>query len=476
MYKLSMIDIRVDFRPIQLADIKATAGTPSENKSFLSETENPVEQLEAEDVFGCLVQLADAALENLALVNLSVVLPLRNHQQGFRKPLGIEVLGNHKGVADMRLDDVLFLAPIFRDVAVGAANLDIWKHRTKSLHQCLAHDTHESCVSRRASSAATSRQLDFPCVICLVAVLAECDQIVWRIASDFAALQMMDTKFHGFLLRAMSSAILAGIAITMEHVLAGVVYVVHLAELVVRADRKRFSRFHRFQTLQIEFRCLDADSCQRKQPCGKPDALDVVPDLDFDRWREPAHVLGMHTVLEPSSTVSRRPIPAAPAQFTPIRHKPHDIIARTEFGSKQLLLLRSCRQSYIPRSSIHAERNILRKAMRYSEKLDGERCPSNNPCLSRLEQEPHLAVVFRRHDRLSILRYDVDQGAASFLFPAAYQSRQPERMLRKLSVANVLRRFSCRPHRPFPAGLLTTIRRASDSNSRPTVPIHSPQT
>ena len=245
-------------------------------------TEHSIKQLIAKHEFRRLVQLAHSAFVNLALVDLAVMLPFRNNQKTFLKPLGLEILRYHKGIADMRLHDVFLFPPIFRDVTIRATDFDIRKHLTKPLHQRLSHNPHECRIAGRASPASTSQQLDFSSVIRLVAIFAECDQIIRRVSASLPTFQMMYVEFHRFLRRFMRSATLAGIAIAVQDVLTNIVFVIHFAELVVRANRQRLAGLHSLQTLKIELCCLGTDYRDWEQSRHILDTLDVVPDLHFD--------------------------------------------------------------------------------------------------------------------------------------------------------------------------------------------------
>ena len=128
MSQLTTADIGADFLPVQLPDIESAAGTSAEHECLLSVAEHAIKQLITKHIFRRLIQLAYPAFVDLALVDLSVMLPFRDDQKAFIESLGLEVLCNHKGIANMCLDDVFLLAPIFRYIAIRSTNFNIRKH------------------------------------------------------------------------------------------------------------------------------------------------------------------------------------------------------------------------------------------------------------------------------------------------------------------------------------------------------------
>ena len=83
-------------------------------------------------------------------------------------------------------------------------------------------------------------------MVSLMAIFAKRDEIIWRIAADFTAFQMVYVQLHGFLRRSMCSAALASITVTVKYILTNVIFVVHFTELIIFADWQRFASFHCF--------------------------------------------------------------------------------------------------------------------------------------------------------------------------------------------------------------------------------------
>lgn len=118
MPQFLIVDIRIDFRPVQLTDIKATVCTTPKNKTFLAFIYHSVEKLVAKYMFRGLIRLADATFVDFALVYLPIVLTFRDNQQRLIQPRRIEVLGYNERIADMCLCNIFLLAPILGDLTL----------------------------------------------------------------------------------------------------------------------------------------------------------------------------------------------------------------------------------------------------------------------------------------------------------------------------------------------------------------------
>ena len=70
-----------------------------------------------------------------------------------------------------------------------------------------------------------------------MALFTEGDKVIGGIASDASAFLMVDCELHRSLIRGLDSAALTGIVISLEDVLANVIFVVHLTKLIIRTDR-----------------------------------------------------------------------------------------------------------------------------------------------------------------------------------------------------------------------------------------------
>lgn len=119
----------------------------------------------------------------------------------------------------------------------------------------------------------------------LVAVFTEGNLVGWSISSSFTSLKMMNVKFDIFLLGRMSTAALAGIAVSPEHILPYIVVSVHFSLLVVLSLRDRLTFFNGFQQLQIKLSGLYDHFADGKNVTDSLNAGNMFLDFDLYRWR-----------------------------------------------------------------------------------------------------------------------------------------------------------------------------------------------
>ena len=70
------------------------------------------------------------------------------------------------------------------------------------------------------------------------------DKVARSVTANLTAFKVMYMQFNDFLCGGMSTAALACIVITLQNILANIVFVVHLTELVVGSYRQRLSGKH----------------------------------------------------------------------------------------------------------------------------------------------------------------------------------------------------------------------------------------
>ena len=92
----------------------------------------------------------------------------------------------------MRLGQAKNNALVLRQIAVGVLDRQTGMRLAHAVQQCPTHDAHEGFRPERMT--ALDLQLDLSCVICLVACLAQRDQVVWRITARFPTLKMMHVE------------------------------------------------------------------------------------------------------------------------------------------------------------------------------------------------------------------------------------------------------------------------------------------
>ena len=80
----------------------------------------------------------------------------------------------------------------------------------------------------------------------VVASGTQSDKVAWCITAHLTAFKVMYMQLDGFLCGGMSTTALACLVITLQNILANIVFVVHLTELVVGSYRQRLSGKHCF--------------------------------------------------------------------------------------------------------------------------------------------------------------------------------------------------------------------------------------
>ena len=87
----------------------------------------------------------------------------------------------------MRLDELMRLPDVFRDIAICFVDFQVWISCSCSGHQSFSHDSHERGISVVPAffqlGYVNQAIMDF-----LVAGFAERNQIIWSVASGFSGL------------------------------------------------------------------------------------------------------------------------------------------------------------------------------------------------------------------------------------------------------------------------------------------------
>ena len=107
----------------------------------------------------------------------------------------------------------------------------------------------------------------------------EGDEVIWSIAANTSAFQVVYMKFGAFF---MFTTCLAGVCISMQDVLSQVVVTELLSFLVVGAFWQWITILYCFQELEIELCCFDDDFGYWEQLQHALDTCDMFLDLYFD--------------------------------------------------------------------------------------------------------------------------------------------------------------------------------------------------
>lgn len=214
-------------------------------------------------------------------MNLTIVLAHLSLIEVDTSSTSIQIPRDTVGIDAMRLGESQCDARVFRQIAVGVLDWQVRMCLANAIEHRPAHDAHEGFRPERLT--ALDLQLDLPCVISLVAGLAERDQVVWRISARFTTLKMMHVE--DFVFRA-TATVLTHMAVSEKNVLAHVPESKLVALLIVRAFNSRI-----LDLLNVERCRLNHDLGDGQQSADRIDARHVRLNAVFNGRRKPSLVL-----------------------------------------------------------------------------------------------------------------------------------------------------------------------------------------
>ena len=190
-------------------------------------------------------------------------------------------------------------------------------------------------------------------------------------------------------------AMLAGVAIAIEHIGTDVVKVALRTVLILNACNLGI-----LQTLDIKLGFLEDDGGHRQNLQYLPDTGMVRCDLVLKRWSQPALVPASHTIAEAGSAISRLAAAPCTAQYTTIRIEPGYVLPFLNFRRVQLSLLRGSRQSDGFGSRVDTKRNGLSVFASGNLELNGEGRLTRDKGFPVLEEMASLGAL-AGHERLT---------------------------------------------------------------------------
>ena len=313
-------------------------------------------------------------------LNLAVVLSHLPLIEEDASSTSIQIPRDAVGIDAVRLAKSQSDARVFRQIAVGVLDRQVRMRLANAIQQCPAHDAHEGFRLERLT--ALDLQLDLPCVISLVAGLAERDQIVGSIAAGLATFNVM--HIEDLVFRA-ATTVLTHMAVSEENVLAHVPKAELIALLIVRALNIRI-----LDLLDVEGRCLDHELGDGQQSADRINARHVRLNAVFHGRRKPPCVLRVNAVRKARCTIARLAMTPGSTKSPTGRQKFGDVLSKLDFGRKDLFLFRRGGKANVLCTGIDAQRHILLRLARGNRKLNGERCPALHHGLLVPEQVPRL--------------------------------------------------------------------------------------
>ena len=193
----------------------------------------------------------------------------------------IQIPRDTVGIDVMRLGQAKSNALVLRQIAVGVLDRQFRVRLAYVIEHRPAHDAHEGFRPERL--AALYLQLDLPCVIGLVAGLAERDQIVRYISARFTTLKMMHVEDR---ILGSASTVLTDMTVSEKNVLAHVPKPELIALLIARPLDIRI-----LDLLDVEGCGFNHDLGDGKQSADRIDARNVRLDTVLHGRRKPSLVL-----------------------------------------------------------------------------------------------------------------------------------------------------------------------------------------
>lgn len=201
-------------------------------------------------------------------------------------------------------------------------------------------------------------------VICLVAGLAQRDEVVRAVAACLAGLEVMDIE-DAVLGLAMAAPALVSVA--EQYVFAYVPEAELLAVLVVGARKAGV-----LDPLHVELRDLDGDGCHRKEMRHVGDGPDVRTDFLFDGRGKPS--LRSAAVVEAGRTVAGGAFASAcAARLASGREKFCDVGPEPHFSGVEFPAARYDGDAGMGGACVDAKADRLREGGAFIEELYGER-------------------------------------------------------------------------------------------------------
>ena len=362
--------------------------SPAKDEGCLSEASHLVKKPEVLDEIRRLVELSvtdfRAVLQclgkHLALVNLTIVLTHLPLIEVDTSSTSIQIPRDAVGSDAMRLGESQCDARVFRQIAVGVLDRQVRMCLANAIEHRPTHDAHEGFRPERLT--ALDLQLDLPCVIGLVAGLAERYQVVGRIPAGLTAFEVVHVE--DLVLRT-TVTVLANVTVPKENVFTHVPKAELIALLIVRAFNRRI-----LDLLNVERCRLNHDLGDGKQSADRIDARHVRLNAVFNGRCKPALVFRSDTVQKARRTVARLALAALTTQREPGSQKPRDVLSKFDFGRKDLFLFRRSGKADMLCACINAQRHVLLRFTGGDSKLNREWRSTLHHGFSSLEQMPRL--------------------------------------------------------------------------------------
>ena len=203
----------MDFRTVQLPQVKITAAPAPEYEAFLIVIPHSVKQAETLYKIRGLIAFAAAAFQNGILMNLAVMAPYFLLVKIIPQRLCLRMPADASRIHTMCFRQAVPDAGIFREITISQAYIRMQLFQL--VIESPAHDPHERSISKTHTSFDRPRKFYRPFVISLMAGFTERDTVIRRITSSLSAFNMV--YIENFVFR-LPFAALADMAITEQYI------------------------------------------------------------------------------------------------------------------------------------------------------------------------------------------------------------------------------------------------------------------
>ena len=229
------------------------------------------------------------------------------------QPHCVYVLGNTKSIGCMGLGNTILNASVLSYVTISQVNVP--KFQLRSFIDRPTHDVHHRSITQGISTL--DFQLELATMVSLVTSLAQSNQVGWGIATDLAALQMVNIQNRVF---ALTLAVNTLVPIPCQDVLPHVPKAHLFALLILLTLDVGILDF-----LSIELSNLNSGLRNWKQLMSQADNLQVTLDLLFNTGCYPT--IFLLAVIKTNLAVTCLAVSPCPSQLPASRKQIHNIIS-----------------------------------------------------------------------------------------------------------------------------------------------------
>ena len=141
----------------------------------------------------------------------------------------------------------------------------------------------------------------------------------------------------------MSTTALTSVMVALQDILTDIVFVVHLAKLIVCSYRKRLSSKHCLQALRVKLCCFYSYKRDRQNFADVLDDGNMLLNFYLNRRCQPAFMLAVDAVIKSWYAIAGLTVASRTAVLPARRKQFYYIAARSKLLAVKFSLFRRCR-------------------------------------------------------------------------------------------------------------------------------------